>query len=363
MDFFADADTLRIAKACVKLAGDMRRGFRWEELAPALERLASEASTPPLGLVYGAGFEARPDLLAKIAARFTLIGNDAATVTSAKDPERFFGTLARLGIPHPRTATDRPHGPGWLVKLVGGAGGSHIRRLAGCGKNHIAAGKTVRRAGKRREPGMYFQEIAPGRPVSALFVGNGGEARVLGLSEQWTAPRKGARWRYGGAVQPADLPGELAKRLTGYVETAARALALKGLGSADFLVDGEEATLLEINPRPGATLDIFDSEDRPLLGMHLEAVLSGALPQGLLRLPEARAAAIVFAPESMQIAPRMVWPEWTTDQPKCGERIDKNSPICTVWARAKTGLKAKHLVEERRRMILTACAQTNGGTS
>ncbi len=361
VDFFADADTRRIAKACVQLAGDMRRGFSWKELAPALARLAAEAPSPPLGLVYGAGFEARPALLAKIAERFTLIGNDAATVAAVKDPERFFGTLAKLGIPHPRTTTDRPRGQGWLAKRQGGAGGSHIRRLAGCEKTHSATGKTVRRAGKRQETGMYFQEIAPGRPVSALFVGNGEEARVLGFSEQWTAPRKRAAWRYGGAAQPADLPRHLATRLANDAERAAGALGLKGLGSADFLVDGEEALLLEINPRPGATLDIFDTEGAPLLHLHLQAVLEGLLPMAPLPLGEATAAAIVYAPAPTKVAPGMVWPDWTSDQPKPGERIDKDRPICTVWARSATKVEARHLIEERMAMILTACAGKNGG--
>jgi predicted ATP-grasp superfamily ATP-dependent carboligase len=361
VDYFADADTRRIAKACVQLAGDMRRGFSWKQLAPALARLAAEAPSPLLGLVYGAGFEARPALLARIAERFKLIGNDAATVAAVKDPERFFGTLARLGIPHPRTVTDRPRGPGWLAKRQGGAGGSHIRPHPGCEKTHIAAGRTVRRPGKRQETGMYFQEIAPGRPVSALFVGNGVGAIVLGFSEQWTAPRKRAAWRYGGAVQPADLPRDLATRLADDVQNAAGAFGLKGLGSADFLIDGEEPRLLEINPRPGATLDIFDSEAHPLLHLHIRAVLEGILPMAPLPLGEATAAAIVYAPAPVIVPPGMAWPDWTSDQPKPGERIDKDRPICTVWARSTTKVEARHLIEERMAMILTVCADKNGG--
>ena len=39
----------------------------------------------------------------------------------------------------------------------------------------------------------------------------------------------------------------------------ARSLGLRGLNSADFLIEGDNAWLIEINPRPGATLDLFDS--------------------------------------------------------------------------------------------------------
>lgn len=366
MDFFADADTLRLAPACVKLAGDIRHGFTWREIEPALGRLAREARFPPLGLVYGAGFEDRTELLAKIAERFTLIGNDASAVKRVKDPEIFFGTLAKLGIPHPRTVTSRPPtGTDWLAKREGGAGGSHVGSgpAPGCEKTHIGSRKTVTEPGGRRENQMYFQEMVPGRPVSALFVGNGSEARVLGFSEQWTAPKRGAKWRYGGAARPANLSGELQDRLTNYVQDLAPAFALKGLGSADFLVDGEEARLLEINPRPGATLDIFDSEPQPLLHLHIRAVLEGILPMAPLPLGEATAAAIVYASAPLEVAPGMAWPDWTSDQPKPGDRIDKDRPICTVWARATTGPAARRLVEERRDTILKACADQNGGNS
>ena len=38
-----------------------------------------------------------------------------------------------------------------------------------------------------------------------------------------------------------------------------------------FHQDGDGYHLIEINPRPGATLDIFDSDDAPLLETHIRA--------------------------------------------------------------------------------------------
>jgi hypothetical protein len=66
-------------------------------------------------------------LLARIAARWMLLGNDAETVARVKAPEQFFPTLDRLGIAHPATTMERPaNGANWLAKWRGGAGGSHI---------------------------------------------------------------------------------------------------------------------------------------------------------------------------------------------------------------------------------------------
>jgi predicted ATP-grasp superfamily ATP-dependent carboligase len=216
--------------------------------------------------------------------------------------------------------------------------------------------------GGRAAGRIYFQEKVEGRPVSALFAGTGTSTRVLGFSEQWEAPTPGARWRYGGAARPAELSRDLEARLTESVERVAQCFALRGLGSADFLVNGDEARLLEVNPRPGATLDIFDSEADPLLRIHLEAVLDNRLPTALRNLQAAATSAIVYATEPITVPKPMVWQDWTADRPVGGERIDKNRPICTVLARAETGQEAKQLVMNRISAILAECAGEEGGT-
>jgi predicted ATP-grasp superfamily ATP-dependent carboligase len=358
-DFFADADTRRIAHSCCKL-DDLKGGFHWKALAPALEALAETAPSPLLGVVYGAGFEDRTALLSKIAERWPLLGNDESVVARVKAPEMFFAGLARLGIPHPRTVMDPPEqAGGWLAKRQGGAGGSHVVT------SHIVTNQAATRrmgTGGRAAGRIYFQEKVEGRPVSALFAGTGTSTRVLGFSEQWAAPTSRAKWRYGGAARPAELSRDLEARLTDDVERVAKCFALRGLGSADFLVNGDEARLLEVNPRPGATLDIFDSEADPLLRIHLEAVLDNRLPTALRNLSAATASAIVYATEPITVSQTMIWPDWTADQPGIGERIDKDRPICTVWARSRTKVEARRLVEERSSIILAACAGREGGT-
>jgi predicted ATP-grasp superfamily ATP-dependent carboligase len=343
-DFFADADTARLAHASLKLAGPLKSGMRWSRLEPALATLHAKAPSPVLGLLYGSGFEDRTALLDKAAARWPLLGNDASVVARVKAPEEFFAELARLGIAHPATVSRRPRAvEGWLAKRRGGAGGSHVVLAS-------------RPAALKGSGPVYFQKQVEGRPVSALFIGNGREARVLGFSEQWAAPTAKSTWRYGGALCPADLSPESERLMTDATERAAVAFRLTGLGSADFVLGDQGPFLLEINPRPGATLDIFDSDDMPLLGLHLDAVLTGELPTGPLTVNGARAAAIVYAPEALQVSPGMSWPDWVADQPKGGEWIDKNRPICTVWARSKTKVEARRLVEARIARILSACA-------
>jgi predicted ATP-grasp superfamily ATP-dependent carboligase len=344
-DFFTDRDTQEAAYACRKLEGDIARGMEWPSLSRALEMLAAQSPSPILGLVYGSGFEDRPELLSRIAKSWTLLGNDKSVVERIKNPEGFFGELDRLGVAHPATASKCPaktkRTSAWLVKRKGGAGGSHI-------------GVSATARGQRE---VYYQERVEGRSVSALFVANGREARVLGFSAQWTAPSKTSPWRYGGAVRPARLAAAASEAMVSAVERAASTFKIKGLASADFMVNGQSALLLEINPRPGATLDIFDSAAAPLLRLHLDAVIEGRLPRAAPSLESAMASAIVFAPKRVAVPVAMTWPDWASDKPKPGEIIDKNRPICTVWARAATKARAKRLVEARTRKIL-ACIES-----
>jgi uncharacterized protein len=308
-----------------------------------LETLVARARSPVLGLVYGSGFEDRPHLLTRIGERWSLLGNDAATVEAIKAPERFFALLDRLEIAHPDTVRARPGNlAGWVAKRRGGAGGSHV-----------VPGRLQKNA-----PGVYYQVLVQGRAVSALFVANGRRACVLGFSEQWTAPAPGKLWRYGGAVQPASITEATAAAMTEAVKRLAQACELKGLGSADFVLCGGRPYLLEINPRPGATLDLFAGAANPLLSVHEASVLTGRLPRKALRIEGASASAILYAPERLIVPRSMVWPAWAADLPFPGERIDKQRPICTVRARARSRAGAKRLVHARTASLLAKIENT-----
>ncbi|MEZ5828908.1 MAG: ATP-grasp domain-containing protein [Hyphomicrobiales bacterium] len=344
-DFFADTDTHAIAVAYRKLPGALSRGFQWASLARALDALAKQAPSPLLGVIYGSGFEDRPALLDQIAKRWPVLGNDAKTVAHIKSPDTFFATLDRLAIPHPATMMERPaRDAGWIAKRRCGAGGSHVvpSRL------------------QKSASDIYFQALMEGRTVSALFVADGSRSRILGFSEQWTAPAPGRLWRYGGAVRPAVLSASVEAAATESIAKATKAFGLTGLASADFIVSGNTPYLLEINPRPGATLDIFATAAKPLLRLHLDAVMDGKLPR-IPSLDGAAASAVVYAPKRVIVPCNMNWPSWAADLPKPGERIDKQRPICTLLARAGTRGRAKRLVEARTASLLAKIQEWSKG--
>ena len=341
-DLFGDEDTSTASFQCTRTPGDLASGLDERGLIAALTGLATDRACE--GLVYGSGFEDRPESLARIAERWPLLGNEPAVVSRANDPFAFAELCRKLGIAHPNVrATPPPDPKRWLCKRIGGAGGAHVRPAS------------------RKKPNserLYFQQQVAGRAVSLLFLGNGKHTLPLGFSAQWAHPTPEAPARYGGAVRPAGIGPRLKRRLCLDAESLARHLGLRGLNSADFLIEGDSAWLIEINARPGATLDLFDQPSAPLFAWHVDAC-RGVLPQRAPRWRGSVAAAIVYAARPIPVMPELDWPPWCADRQSAGSRVEPGAPICTVWARASSAGRARGLAEAR---VAAVLAMAEGGS-
>ena len=170
-------------------------------------------------------------------------------------------------------------------------------------------------------------------------------ASALSLWRRGTAGDAGARTWPNGSPPP-------------FIGLAA-SLSLVGLNSADFLVDGESFWLLEINPRPGATLDIFEPPEGSLFAMHM-AACAGKLAAAPHCPDGAKASAIVYAENDIASVPALDWPDWTADRPVAGSTIKAGEPLCTVYAYGSAAAAARAIADQRREMVL---AWTSGRKS
>jgi predicted ATP-grasp superfamily ATP-dependent carboligase len=333
-DLFGDLDTQELAEASERVPGSLTRGFEQRALLASLGRLA--AGRPVIGVVTGSGFEDRPRLLHAVAASHLLMGNPPNIVTAIKDPFAFAETCARAGVPHPDIRRDRPAGGVWLGKRAGGSGGVHVTA-------------STRRV--TAQHGRYYQRHVPGEPVSAAFLAAGGACRVLGLSRQWPDPTPRHPFRYGGASRPAPVTQARAAEIGAAVARLVSHTGLRGLNSVDFLVREDGFHVLEINPRPGATLDIFAGQQGGLFRWHLDAC-RGVLPDVAPTWPGAAAAATVYAQAEIRLPPDFVWPAWAADRQPPGQPVPSGAPLCTVLAEAADADTAERLTRDRAAEIL-----------
>lgn len=322
-DAFGDSDTREHALDVRRVTDAARIGFRAKPLFAALAELERSTERAPIGLILGSGFEDRPKLIAALARRYRLIGNDAETIARSKNPTELFPLLDTLGIAHPDTQLAAPdHVSEWLSKRIGGSGGTHVVPAA-----------TGERGARR-----YFQRRLDGESVSALAVASPEGVQIVGISRQWTVGAGPRPYRYGGAVGPVRLAPPVETAMRAAVADTCAALGLIGLVSFDFVLAGDTPYLLEVNPRPSATLDVFDDAAGSLFHAHL-AACDGRSPQ-LPASQGARAAAVLYAEPGRLTVDATPWPEWTADRPAPGTHIPRYRPIATVFAAAETPTEA-----------------------
>ncbi len=112
------------------------------------------------------------------------------------------------------------------------------------------------------------------------------------------------------------------------------------------MIEGDRWWLLEVNPRPGASLDALDRADIPLISAHV-AACGGALVRPSYARATIRATLVVYARGDSLVPPGTVWPEYVLDRPSPGARIGAGEPIATVVADGATIGEAERLADER----------------
>lgn len=317
-----------------------RYGFDADALIAALDALDLSRFA---GFVYGSGFEAQPALLARIAGMLPLIGNAADIVAAVKTPASFFAALQQLNIKHPEVSDAIPekYSYDYLIKFAGGSGGAHIR-LANT-QHDVPAGQ------------YYYQKKINGLSVSLLFLACRHDIEIVGFNEQWLSADPDAPYRYGGAVSHVLLPDHIKALLTDAARKLTSKFGLLGLNSLDAVVDAEnsEVSVLEINPRLSATVDLYSAEKQNLLERHITAcsgnhdLNQNKASQSYL---QCKAHAIVYAAEEIELGASFLWPEWVTDMPPLNQqtmKIHATQPVCSVLAYADSAEAAKKLAQRR----------------
>jgi uncharacterized protein len=330
IDAFCDVDTQKMAKKVLQVK--VKNGhFETDSFYNALSQIDCENM---LGLSIGAGFEACLDMLAAQSLNtIPAIYNAPAIISAVKNPHTFFAFCDSVNMYYPETQFAQPQKTiGWLQKRIGGSGGAHIRHVLPL---DFPANSTI-----------YYQKIQVGLPISCLFLSDGKNTQVIGFNEQFINPSETLPYRYAGAVSHIDLPETVKTQITHFVAEASQHFGLKGINSADFLLENETLYALEINPRLSATLDLYRAEKGDLFTAHVQACLGQPIDWPIVD-KQSRAIYVVYANKTAQVPRDMDWPDWVCDIPQPDSEIAAGQPICTVLAQARTAKLAKKNLLQR----------------
>ena len=159
VDRFGDLDLQRLCPS-VSIMRDLGGRGGMAELVDAAERIRADS------VVYGAGLENRPDLVARLAAGRTLLG-----CTPADAPAR-----ARSGAARRLPARGGARVPAHVLR-PGGAASGRIARAAGCASRSAAAAAAGCASGAAA--GRAGDVIVQERIAGLAVLGGGGRRRTL----------------------------------------------------------------------------------------------------------------------------------------------------------------------------------------
>jgi predicted ATP-grasp superfamily ATP-dependent carboligase len=343
LDLFGDTDTRRASLQWHAIGAPGSLRIDAKRLLDALAELAAQRAVD--GWIAGSGFEGEPDLLERASALLPLLGTPAANVRQVRDARRFFGALGSAGIAHPEVRFAMPEpAEGWLLKDAAGCGGWHIRPAR-------------KASGRPLAPTAYFQRIAPGVPMSATFVAAPSGATVLGFNRQLVRRIGTHPYVYGGVLGPVALPAAAAAATERGVGVLAAAFGLRGLGSLDFLFDGEAIAVLELNPRPPASLALYpDAGGTGAIGAHLRACRDGLLPEAAVAARSVRGSEIVYARRTLRLdaaaAARLAGRPGCHDLPYGAGDFEAGDPVCSVTAAGADADEVESRLAQRRDEVL-----------
>jgi predicted ATP-grasp superfamily ATP-dependent carboligase len=317
VDQFGDVDLRELASS-VSVVDDWPRGV-----------LEVAGGGPDSPFIFGGGLENFSDVIEGLAASRELLGCSAETLRLVRDPFWLADCWRSAGLRVARLLTGDAEPDGdcvWLRKPLRSAGGLGTRFDDG-----------------RSTGDELLQEFVCGDVVSGLFLGNGDDVRLLGMSLQLVGCAEAGAdgFVYCGSIWPAEFD---VQALAAGAATV-RAARLVGLFGIDF-VRGEGGSLwpIEVNPRyPASAEQCERSTCWPLMRWHVEACRSGWLP-GALQLRKAAAASCrtegkivvyspcdMFAPDVRRLAERVLPKSaQVVDIPVAGSTLRQRAPVCSI---------------------------------
>ncbi len=230
-------------------------------------------SAPEVPWMYTGAMENHGGLVHTIARQRPLWGNGLTALEKARSPQFLARLLEDAGLPHPELfyefPDEVPSDGEWLVKPLASASGIGIRRWA---------------HGQKASRRVYLQEYIAGTPCSAVYVGNGDEARLLGVTEQLIGESHlhAGPFRYCGNVGPL-MPDKKQWELLMRIGNAiASGCGLRGLFGIDYVIADNVPYPVEVNPRYTASVEVIEHATwTAALALHANEFDSSlSLPEG-----------------------------------------------------------------------------------
>ena len=231
--------------------------------------------------------------------------------------------------------------------------GAWLRKpLASSGGRNIVLEEFESIAATHDEP-SYWQKRVDGLPMAALFLVTNSDVQLLMVSQQLigeSAAGAPSPYTYCGSIGPCSVSDSLSYQLSQAARVLLDGLEYRGVLGLDFIWDGLQAWIVEVNPRYTASAELWElSTGRSVVAAHLrasgmEASTQEIAPPESISRRQVLGKLILYADRPVVstcfdrcLTPRNPWSlPWMADIPATGSCIPVGAPICTVYASGPT---------------------------
>jgi predicted ATP-grasp superfamily ATP-dependent carboligase len=376
-DLFADEDLQRLGPTRRIEAQSYPRGF-----------LKILRKAPDCPWLYTGALENHPAIVDRLACRRPLWGNGADVLRHVREPGQLMNVLRAHGIQCPTVTMSPPTDGGlWLRKPLHSAAGlgiivwgcslvpklclgtpvletlfpvNHSKRSSENLRSQTEFGNEI----KKRRKSWYFQSFVEGLSYSAVFVGECGRARLVGVTRQLIGEPwlNAGPFRYCGSIGPLTMPATAQRILEQIGDILTRTFALRGLFGVDFVLQDEVPYAVEVNPRYTASIEVIElATGTALLDLHRCAFSpkSSAVVSATKPISRVIGKAILFAATAITFPadgpwhsaldePFDPWPMPAfADIPAAGSIIEPGQPILTIFAAGANEAECAARLHER----------------
>lgn len=326
IDLFADQDTFEISEQVRQV-----ESLTSKDLSLAIDELIK--LYPIHDVVYGSGFEKNSQSLFFLQEKLNLLGNSPEVFANIQDKSKLFDFLLENNIPFPDVCFSRPETGKWLIKPQESEGGLGICHDNGCG----VVGNT-----------NYWQRYLDGKSMSALFLADGKKADIIGFNRQWTVSHAdGQAFVFSGIHNYASLVDQNKHIIVDWLAKLVPHFGLRGLNSVDFILHQGRCYFLEINPRPTASIELYDAD---LFAAHICSSLGHEMKINVNQQHH-KGYQVIYVASDFHVPEDIIWPEWSQDRPKSGAIIRKQQPVCSIIASGESSQQVLAKLNTRQSLI------------
>ena len=280
-----------------------------------LERYRDMDGSP---VIFCGPVEVDPSLVERAAMNGPVLNAPSSSIAKSRNHD-FLRRMAADGIFFPETGFDYLPGAKSLIKEYSSAGGVGVMEDRG---GELLAGQ-------------YRQKKIDGLSVGAAFL----STRLMGITNHINRVGEFGQsgYMYGGLVYPADIENIHERAIKNFGKRAGEESGLTGWWGADFILNGQGAYLLEINPRFTASAELIaQAHDIDLVGTQTSAINGGTVDVEQKPPPRYHATAVCYAKADCVFNDALKWFELgARDIPHDGKAIKKGEPVISLYAKAK----------------------------